>query len=196
MKVERVHITEIWPDLSHAESLIRRPLLATGILMIILGVIAILLPFVATLTMTLFVGILLVVAGVTHIAHSFETHGSKGWLLRLIGGILYALAGIFLLAAPARGMVTLTVVLVVLFLLVGIDKIVLSFHLRRVSQWGWQLLSGLISIAVAIMIWLGLPETAVWAIGLLVGIELIFNGVSMAAFGLAVRARRPAERTA
>lgn len=93
-------------------------------------------------------------------------------------------------------MVTLTVVLVVLFLLVGIDKIVLSFHLRRVSQWGWQLLSGLISIAVAIMIWLGLPETAVWAIGLLVGIELIFNGVSMAAFGLAVRERRPAERTA
>ena len=136
MKVERVHITEIWPDLSHAESLIRRPLLATGILMIILGVIAILLPFVATLTMTLFVGILLVVAGVTHIAHSFETHGSKGWLLRLIGGILYALAGIFLLAAPARGMVTLTVVLVVLFLLVGIDKI---FRFTcGVCRNGWQ----------------------------------------------------------
>jgi len=187
MKVEHLHMTDIWPNLRHAESLIRQSLLLTGILMIALGVVAIVLPFVATMTLALFAAVVLIIAGAMHIIHAVEAHGSKGWVLRLLGGVLYGLAGLLLLAAPMRGILTLTVLLSALFILGGINKIVLAFHLRRIARWGWLLFSGVLSTVVGVLLWSGLPGTAVWAIGLLVGIELIFNGVSMTTFALSVR---------
>ena len=166
---------------------VRHWLLGTGILTIVLGTAAVLLPFLATLTVEVFLGVILTAAGVLHILMAFASRRVKGLLLRLVAGILYGVLGILLLVFPLRGVFTLTVLLALFFMVTGAYKIALSFHLRPVRSWGWLLFSGLLAGALGILIWMGLPGAAAWAIGLLVGIELVFSGWAMVMFALSIR---------
>ena len=92
-----------------------------------------------------------------------------------------------LLQFPLRGVLTLTLLLIALFIFAGMFKIALSIHLRPLSSWGWLMFSGIVSICLGIIIWMGLPGTAKWAIGLLVGIELLFSGLTMTMFAMSIK---------
>ncbi len=157
----------------------RRGLVGTGWFTVIIGVAAILLPFIATLTIQAIIAIVLIIAGVTHLIHAFQVHKAKGMVLGILGGLLYGAAGLLLIFFPMRGALSLTVLLAILFLFSGVFKILLAMQIRGQMNWDWLMYSGFFSILLGIIIWLSLPEAARWAIGLLVGIELIFSGISM-----------------
>jgi uncharacterized membrane protein HdeD (DUF308 family) len=111
----------------------------------------------------------------------------------LLAGVLYGLVGLILLAFPLRGVLTLTLLLAILFMVAGSFKIALALYINPLPSWGWLLFSGVISAFLGILIWTGLPGTAKWAIGLLVGIELLFNGWSMTMFAFSIRDRYKAQ---
>jgi uncharacterized membrane protein HdeD (DUF308 family) len=161
--------------------------MAAGILMVILGMLAIIVPHVATLAAELLVGWLLLIAGVGQLIQAFRDRGWVNVALDVLGSLLYVAAGVLLLLAPATGVLTLTVVLVVLFIADGILRCIGAFRVRPDQGWVWPLVSGLLSILVGVLIWAGLPGSAVWAVGLLVGITLLMAGWTNIFIGLAAR---------
>jgi uncharacterized membrane protein HdeD (DUF308 family) len=187
METKHIEQVELLTNLKKPEGKVWHWLLGTGIFTIFLGMAAILLPFVATLTVEAVIAAVLVIAGITYILHTFQSRQSKGMVLNLLIGVLYGLVGIMLLVFPLRGALTLTLLLIALFIFAGVFKIALSIHLRPSSSWGWLMFSGIVSIGLAIIIWMGLPGTARWAIGLLVGIELLFSGLTMTKFAMSIK---------
>jgi uncharacterized membrane protein HdeD (DUF308 family) len=115
---------------------------------------------------------------------------APGFWWSLISAVLGIIVGLLLIARPVSGAVSLTLVLIAFFLIEGITSIMFALeHRRDLSQsWGWMLVSGIVDVVLSALLFAGLPSTAAWAIGLLVGINLIFGGVSLAA--MAVHARR------
>jgi uncharacterized membrane protein HdeD (DUF308 family) len=152
---------------------------AIGVAWIVLGILAIALPLAASIAIEQVVGVLIRLGGIGQAAHAFRLHGWGGRVLALILGILYACAGLVLLVFPLQGLFTLTLVLAACLLGGGLAKVVLAFRLRPDPGWGGFLLSGLLGGALGVMLWLGLPSTAAWAIGTLVGIDLIFGGFAV-----------------
>jgi uncharacterized membrane protein HdeD (DUF308 family) len=162
-------------------------LLAVGILMVLLGLIAIIVPNIATLAAELLIGWLLLIAGVGQLIHAFRERGWANVVLDIVGGLLYLAAGLVLLFVPVTGVITLTVVLVVLFIVDGVLRSIGAFRVRPDHGWVWLLVSGLLSIVVGVLIWTGLPGSAAWALGLLVGITLLMLGWSNIFLALAAR---------
>jgi len=154
-------------------------LLFLGILLIVVGIAAIVLPFAATLAVEILLGWVLVIGGILQIIHSFWARRVGGFFLGLVAGILYLIVGFLLLLYPLQGILTLTLLLVILFLIEGICRIISSFQVRPTRNWGWVLVSGIAALIIAFLIWIGWPVSATWAIGLLVGINLIFGGWGM-----------------
>ncbi|MBN2316271.1 MAG: HdeD family acid-resistance protein [Sedimentisphaerales bacterium] len=175
------------PGLHDSKLKIWRWLLGTGVIVILLGLAAIFLPFVATLAIEILIAMILLTAGVTQVVHAFKSQKPKGFTFRLLAAGLYGFAGILLLVFPLHGALTLTLLLAVFFAIIGAFKIALALHIRPYPSWDWLLISGLIAVVLGALIWMGLPGTATWAIGLLVGIELLFSGGSMIRFALSVR---------
>jgi uncharacterized membrane protein HdeD (DUF308 family) len=155
-----------------------------GIAFFILGVLAIAVPFVATLATTLFIGWLLIIGGVVSAIHAFQNRHWAGFPWALLGSILYVVAGFLIVLNPVVGTLTLTLILASLFLVSGFVKIVRALQHRGMSSWGWLLFDGIISLVLGGLIWAKWPSTAVWAIGLLVGVELLVSGSSMLMLGL------------
>jgi uncharacterized membrane protein HdeD (DUF308 family) len=164
-----------------------RWLLGTGIAVMILGAAAILLPFAATIAIEILLAVILLTAGTTQAVHALKSQQPKGLKLRLLSAALYGFVGFLLLVFPLHGALTLTLVLAVMFAIAGAFKIALAFHIRPYPCWAWLMISGIIAIALGTLIWMGLPGTATWSIGLLVGIELIFSGWTMIEFAISVR---------
>jgi len=187
METENIEQIEPLPNIGKPQEKIWPWLLGTGIFTIALGIAAVLLPFVATLTIEALLAAIFIVAGITHILHGYQSRQSKGLGLRLLAGVLYGLVGIILLAFPLKGALTLTLLLAILFMIAGAFKIALALHLRPIPSWGWLMFSGAVSAFLGILIWMGLPGTAKWAIGLLVGIELLFSGWAMTMFAISLR---------
>ncbi len=150
-----------------------------GILLIAVGIAAIILPFAATLAIEILLGWILVIGGILRIIHSFWTRRVGGFFLSLLAGILYLGVGILLLLYPLQGILTLTLLLAILFLIEGICRTISSFQVRPTRNWGWVLVSGIAALVIAFLIWIEWPVSATWAIGLLVGINLIFSGWGM-----------------
>jgi len=149
-----------------------------GIVSIVMGALAVLFPFAATLAAELVIGAILVVSGVLELVSAFAMrhNGSLTW--NALFGLAALVAGVILLAWPLQGIVTLTIVLGVFLLLGGLFKLVAGFGLRPFPGWGWIGFSGALSLLLGVLLLFGLPGTALWAIGLLVGIDLIFLGVA------------------
>lgn len=160
--------------------------LVEGIVLIVLGATAIVLPPLATLAVTILIGWLLLVSGIMGLLTTFWLRSAPGFWWSLISGLLGIAVGIMLLAAPIRGAVSLTFVLVAFFIVEGVVTIMFSLdHKRQLSgRWGWMLVSGIVDIVLAGLIFAGLPATAAWAIGLLVGINLVFGGVALTIMAL------------
>jgi uncharacterized membrane protein HdeD (DUF308 family) len=147
-----------------------------GILLIILGVAAIAFPFVTTIAVKIFIGWLFLIGGVLQIVHAFSTRAWSEFLLDLLIGVLYLIVGGWLAFFPLTGIITLTLLLALLFIIEGIVEFGIAFRIRPHSGWVWMLLSGIVAIAVGVLLIANLPSSAAWAIGLLVGINLIFSG--------------------
>ncbi|MEB3337715.1 MAG: HdeD family acid-resistance protein [Leptolyngbyaceae bacterium] len=149
---------------------------ALGILMIILGVLAIAAPFYATLIATLVFGWVLIVSGIVQMIYSFQTRKAGNFFLKFLVSLLYLGAGIFILQSPVIGAISLTLVLGIAILVSGVIQTIMAFQMRSSPNWGWVLASGIVSIILGILIWNRWPFSAAWVIGLLVGVTLLFNG--------------------
>ena len=163
---------------------------AAGAALVGLGVLAIALPLVFTLTFDLAIGVLLVVAAGVHGFHAFQQGRWTGTLLRLVVAALYLVAGVLILTRPVSGALALTLIVSALLLAAGASRIVLAYQLHPCPGWGWTLLNGIFSILLGGLLFIGWPSTAAWAIGLLIGVDLLFAGWSL--LGLALAARLPA----
>ena len=161
-----------------------------GVFVVILGILAILLPTVATLGIGLLLGIVLLVAGALKLHRALRFRGLPGFGLSLAGALLLAAVGIALLVYPWEGVAVLTLILVVLFLLEGIGEVGFALQCRDLPVWGWILASGVASLVIALLLLFHWPSSATWAIGLLVGINLLFTGAWLLAMGSALRRLR------
>jgi uncharacterized membrane protein HdeD (DUF308 family) len=160
-----------------------------GILLVILGLAAMIVPPLASLAVTIFLGWMFLVGGAAGLVFTFWARQMPGFWWSLLSAALALLAGIVLLAQPAQGTLTLTIVVGAYFLAEGVVTIMYALeHRRELSErWGWMLIAGLMDIIIAGVIIAGLPGSAAWAIGLLAGINLLFGGVALIVMALAAR---------
>jgi uncharacterized membrane protein HdeD (DUF308 family) len=163
--------------------------LIEGILLVIFGLAAIIVPPLASLAVTIFLGWLFLISGIAGLVLTFWARQMPGFWWSLISAVLAIAAGIILLAMPVQGTLTLTIVVGAYFLAEGVATIMYALeHRRELSErWSWLLVSGIMDLVIAAIIITGLPGTAVWAIGLLVGINLLFGGSSLIGMALAAR---------
>jgi uncharacterized membrane protein HdeD (DUF308 family) len=178
---------------SHVSAAVRehwKAFLFEGILLVILGLAAIIVPPLASLAVTIFLGWLFLISGVAGLALTFWARQLPGFWWSLISALLAIAAGFVLLTRPVQGTLTLTIVVGVYFLAEGVATIMYALeHRRELSQrWSWLLVAGLMDIIIAAIIIAGLPGSAVWAIGLLVGINLLFGGATLIGVALAAHA--------
>ena len=163
--------------------------LVEGIVLVILGAAAIIIPPLATLAVALFLGWLFLISGVVGLITTFWMRHAPGFWWSLLSAVLAIAVGVVLLGWPVSGAVSLTLVLVVFFLVEGIASIMFALdHKRELSgQWRWMLFSGIVDLILSGIIFFGLPGTAAWAIGLLVGINMVFGGVALISMALHAR---------
>ncbi|WP_138006482.1 HdeD family acid-resistance protein [Halalkalirubrum salinum] len=167
-----------------------------GIILALLGVLAIMFPFVTGLSLSILLGGVLMIGALVHAAHAFgrdRTRGSR--LLQIVLGVLYGIAGISLLVNPLFGLVTLTLLVVTFLFLDGIVEIAWAIQARGQQHWAWLLASGVISLVAAGLLWMGLPSTAIWVVGFLFGVNLLATGIAMAVYGRGVTAVSIDDRT-
>ena len=162
-----------------------------GILLAILGLAAIIVPQLASLAITIFLGWIFLIAGIGGLIITFWARQMPGFWWSLISAALAVLAGLILLARPVQGVLTLTIVVGAYFLAEGAATIMYALeHRRELSgRWSWLLVAGLMDILISFIIIAGLPGSAEWALGLLVGINLLFGGATL--IGMALAAIEP-----
>jgi uncharacterized membrane protein HdeD (DUF308 family) len=160
--------------------------LTEGIILVILGILAILLPPLATIAVTILIGWLFLISGVAGLITTFGARQAPGFWWSLLSALLGIAAGAVLLLWPLSGAISLTLLLIVFFIIEGVLSIMYAIEHKRelTGQWGWMLVSGIIDLVLAAMIWGGLPSTAAWALGLLVGINMLFGGSAMIAMAM------------
>jgi uncharacterized membrane protein HdeD (DUF308 family) len=164
-------------------------LLIEGIVLVVLGAAAIVIPPIATLAVEIIVGWLFLLSGILGLAMTFMMRGAPGFWWSLFSGVLAIAAGVVLIGWPVSGAVSLTLLLIVFFVMEGVATIMYALeHKRELSgRWGFMLASGVVDLALAAIIYAGLPGTAAWAIGLLVGINMLFGGAALIAIALRAR---------
>jgi uncharacterized membrane protein HdeD (DUF308 family) len=153
-----------------------KPLRLIGIVAIVIGCFAILLPELFSLGAAVFIGCVLVLASAFLTAAAFTAHGVGSLLARLAWSLLTFLVGLWLIIEPHNGTLTLTLVLGIYFLLMGLSRIAVAFMGRGTPNAGWVGLSGVCGLIIGVLVLVKFPSSADWAIGLLVGIDLIFAG--------------------
>jgi uncharacterized membrane protein HdeD (DUF308 family) len=153
--------------------------LTEGILLIILGIIAISVPHFFTVAIVVSLGWILLFGGTFLIVRALLFFRMPGFGLWLFMGVLQFLIGSLFLSQPLEGILTLTLLLTLFFALEGVAKISFALMMRPLAHWGFILFSGLTALFLAVVIWLGWPGTAEWLLGLLFGINMLFSGWSL-----------------
>ena len=162
--------------------------LAQGIVMMVLGFLAVIEPNVATFAVSIFVGWLFFIGGIFRTLSVWRARAMPGFAWALLTALLAIVLGLILIFRPLAGVLTLTMVLIAFFILEGITAIALAVqHREHLRSWGWVLFSGIVDLLLAFLIWDGWPSSADWAIGLLVGINMLFFGLSLVMTALAAR---------
>jgi uncharacterized membrane protein HdeD (DUF308 family) len=163
--------------------------LVEGIILTVFGLAAIILPPLGGLFVTVFLGWLFLIAGIVGIVATIRAWQAPGFAWSLLSAIVAVIAGVVLLWNPLQGLVTLTYVLTVFFIVDGILMIALAItHRRQLSgKWEWMMVNGVVDLILAAIIISGLPGTLAWALGLIVGIDMLFGGASLIAMALEAR---------
>jgi uncharacterized membrane protein HdeD (DUF308 family) len=189
------------PDFARIQSSVANALhshwqlfLVEGVVLLILGFLAIVVPQVATIAAEILIGWLILLSGVVGLIATIRMRSAPGFWWSLLSALLGIVAGIVLLRWPLSGAVSLTLILTVFLSVEGIASIFFALeHKRELSgRWGMMLISGIIDLILAGMIFVGLPATAAWAIGLLIGINMIFGGSALISMALHARGTSPA----
>ncbi|WP_246704369.1 HdeD family acid-resistance protein [Rhizobium sp. P32RR-XVIII] len=166
--------------------------LIQGILLMAAGVLAIIYPVISSVAVIVLLGWLLIISGVLQGLSLLGARHVPHFWLQLISVILALLIGFLFLRDPAQGMLTITLLLIVFFMIEGISKVVFALTIRPLPNWGWVLASGLVGILLSLILWSSLPVTALWLVGFLLGIELISVGAALAYFAWQMRQSSPA----
>ena len=183
--------TPALPDMQSIVTKNWKLFLAEGIVLVVLGIGAIIVPPIAGLAITLLLGWLFLIGGIFGLIVTYYGRDMPGYWWSLISAALTVLAGLILIARPMQGLLTLTVVLTAFFIIEGIATIMFALaHKRELSgRWGFVVVAGVFDLVIAMMILAGLPGSADWAIGLLVGINMVFGGSSLISMALAAKPR-------
>jgi uncharacterized membrane protein HdeD (DUF308 family) len=160
---------------------------AVGVLIVVAGILALLSPLVAGLAIAMTVGVLLIASGISRLVLAFRMGSFGHGLLVFLLGVLAIFIGGYMVSRPGMALGTLTLVLAVYFAVDGVFQIVWAFRLRPIKGWGWSLFSGIVSLALGVMIWRQFPVSGVWAVGTLAGIQMVFGGSSVASICAAAR---------
>ncbi len=163
--------------------------LADGIVMMVLGLAAIVVPDIASVAITIFIGWLFFVGGIFRSLTAWRRRAAPAFGWSLLTGLLAVVLGLILVARPLQGVITLTLALAVFFVVGGVGAIVIAVEFRRhLASWRWTVFSGIVDLVLAYLIWVGWPSSAGWAIGLLAGVNMLFLGLSLLMTALAARA--------
>jgi len=193
MATDQTHLQNIQAAVAASLQLHWRAFLIEGIVLLVLGLFAIVIPVVATIAVEVFVGWVLLLSGVVGLISTFRMRSTPGFGWSLLSAAIALAAGVVLLAWPLSGVFSLTVILTAFLTIEGVASIMLALSHRHgfSARWALLLVSGLIDLFLAALIFLGLPATAAWAIGLLVGINMVFGGSTLISMALQARSLAP-----
>src|SRR4051794_32058349 len=158
-----------------------------GVLSIVAGLLALGNLMAGTLVSILFIGAMMTVAGIAHIIHAFQVREWGQFALWLLTGILYTLAGLLIAYNPALGASVFTLFIGIMLIASGIMRIIVAFGMRGHPGWGWMLVAGLITLLLGLMIAAHWPVDSLWVLGMFLGIDLLFTGVGLVAWGLRLK---------
>lgn len=158
-----------------------------GVLLIVLGIVAIAQPAVSTLFAETWFALILISAGAAKLGYAFQTRNSGGFVWKLLLSILYIATGMILFISPLKGALTLTLLLGSFLLAEGVFNLILAFRLRGQQNWAWVLTDGIITLLLGGMIWFQWPFNAPWLIGTLVGVSVLSTGISRVMLSLNTR---------
>jgi uncharacterized membrane protein HdeD (DUF308 family) len=166
-----------------------------GVLLIILGMVAIGSPFLAAVAVNAAIAWLIVLAGIVHLMLAFRTHGAGSVIWKVLVGLAYMAFGAYVILHPVLGVASLTLILASLFLIEGILNIILFFKMRSLGGSSWVLVDGIITLLLGLMIYMQWPSSTAWAIGVLVGVSMIISGVTRVMLSLSARKEEPVIRS-
>jgi uncharacterized membrane protein HdeD (DUF308 family) len=161
--------------------------MALGVLMMVLGIIAMLAPWEFGIVIALIIGWMAIFNGVAQIIYAVRTHSGGRTILEVILGLIYIVAGIYLLLHPVPGLLVITIFLASLLIVYGIFALALAFHMRPLPGWGWVLFDAIVTILLGILIWAHWPMNSEWVVGTLFGISIFVSGVTRLMMSLAIR---------
>ena len=161
--------------------------IVAAVLFIVLGVFAVIEPALAGLGVALFVGWLLLFGGVSHFIGAFSGGGARRVIGQILAGIVFVLGGLYMLTHPLMALGTLTLLLAAVIVVAGIFEVVSYFRVKDERASGWMLLNGIVAVVLGGLIWVHWPSSSVWAIGTLVGVNLVLTGITRLMLGLAGR---------
>lgn len=160
-----------------------------GVIMIFLGFLAIIYPAFSTAGGVMILGLILLATGLVQLLHAVNVREWGGFFWHILLGLLYGAVGILLLSSPLIGAVTITFILSIYFIVSGIFKIIISLMSRNISSWVWMLFSGIVALILGGVVLLSWPVSALWFLGLVIGIDLVIGGFSLASLGSSAHRR-------
>ena len=158
-----------------------------GVLLVILGIMAIGAPFLAAVAVNAVIAWLIIVAGIVHLVLAFHAHGAGSAIWRVLVGLAYLAFGGYMIVHPVLGVASLTLVLAALFVIEGVLNLMLYAKMRPLHGSNWVLIDGIITLLVGLMIYMQWPSSSIWAIGILVGVSMMISGVTRIGMTFAVR---------
>ena len=158
--------------------------IAVGVVVMLIGILVMATPLIAGMSVALMIGIMLLVGG---IAQTISAIKNRMGLFAIIVGVLTIIAGGYLTTNMDAALATLTFILAAYLIISGVSEVMMALQARPVDGWGWALFSGILSVILGIMIWAQMPLSGAWAIGILIGIRLLFSGWALVMFGMAAR---------
>jgi uncharacterized membrane protein HdeD (DUF308 family) len=161
--------------------------LVQSALMILGGILALFYPILSSFAVVLFLGWVLIISGVVQGISLIGAQNVPHFWLQLVSVVLSVIVGVLFLRHPGEGLLTLTLLLIVFFMVEGMSKIIFALTIRPFPNWGWVLASGVIGILLSFYLWASLPVTAIWLLGVLLGIQLICEGVALGYLAWQVR---------
>ena len=161
--------------------------LAQGVLMVLAGLLALVYPVVSSVAVVFFLGWLLIIGGVLQAIGLIGARHVPHFSLQLVSVVLFVIVGVLFLRNPGEALLTLTLLLIVFFMVQGISRVISSLTIRPLPSWGWVLASGIVGILLAFYLWANIPLTAVWLLGVLLGIQLICEGAAIGSLAWQVR---------
>jgi len=160
-----------------------------SVVLIVLGILAIIIPDIAGLAVATLFAWLVILVGVMHLVHAFAVKGVGSVLWKLALGVLFIVGGGYILMHPLLNLASLTLLLAVVLFVEGVFHIVNFFQNRKSEGAGWLLLDGILTLVLGFLIWAHWPSSAMWAIGLIVGVDILITGVTRLMLSLALKKR-------